>query len=422
MIKINKHKNPYSDKPGKVQSKNPYLDDKKRGIDLVARLMKFKESLTFDLPYLKKIDDILNVDFIKAVSPAGITDEIKLYSDLQHLRARIFERNKLIMLDNKSVVGIGGKFSSGKSCFINSILKKQLLPEDQTPTTSIPTYIVASNNDDISAYTYSNNDVKLTITEAQALTHSFYDEYGLGFTEIISNLVFNIKGFKYLNVALLDTPGYTKDDFGLQANSGDYSKAQSQLKSADFIIWLIDIENGTIPQSDLNFLLAVAPENPVLIIFNKCDKKTDEDISKILEHGKNILDSYNIPIFDLIPYSSVCPEKFDKNHVINNYIKKANNYVNQKQNFRKCMEYIYTSVMRELTDALDEKEREEKKIGIAIENSINPIDIKALVLVYSEMKKEINTINRCFHSMALVQNNFNDNYNELVKFKKTGSK
>ncbi|MGB9631603.1 MAG: dynamin family protein, partial [Candidatus Methanodesulfokora sp.] len=42
---------------------------------------------------------------------------------------------------DRTVIALLGKFSSGKSSIVNSLLMEKLLPVDVTPTTAIPTYI-----------------------------------------------------------------------------------------------------------------------------------------------------------------------------------------------------------------------------------------------------------------------------------------
>jgi hypothetical protein len=56
---------------------------------------------------------------------------------------------------------------------------------------------------------------------AQALTHAFFKEYQLGFSRFINNLVINVPNFSYENVAVLDTPGYSKADSGVKRNASD---------------------------------------------------------------------------------------------------------------------------------------------------------------------------------------------------------
>ena len=48
------------------------------------------------------------------------------------------------------------------------------------------------------------------------------------------------------NIALLDTPGYTKydDESDSKLVISDRQKAYEQLKASDYLIWLVDIENG----------------------------------------------------------------------------------------------------------------------------------------------------------------------------------
>ena len=95
----------------------------------------------------------------------------------------------MISLLNKK--RIGGKFSAGKSKFINSILntEERILPEDQNPTTSIPTYLMYGENEQILAYTSENLNVSLDKEALQALTHKFFEKYKIGFSSFINSLI-----------------------------------------------------------------------------------------------------------------------------------------------------------------------------------------------------------------------------------------
>ncbi len=73
-------------------------------------------------------------------------------------------------------------FSAGKSKFINSIMRYNILPENQLPTTSIPTYITRGN-EKLSAYTFNNIEVQLDYEAINAISHIFYEEYSIFYEE-----------------------------------------------------------------------------------------------------------------------------------------------------------------------------------------------------------------------------------------------
>lgn len=372
---------------------NRYLSDPHQGLALVARLMEFKKQ--GDMSRIKKLDYMLDTRVIRIFSQVGLPGEVELYNQLQRISGRLFERKRMWMLNHKTVIGIGGKFSAGKSCFINSILQRTILPENQTPTTSIPTYIVAGQSDGIRAYTYSDNDVPLSEEEAQALTHAFYEKYRIGFTQFVSNLVINVEQFQYPHIAILDTPGYSKEDSGIKQSISDSAKAYAQLKSADFMIWLVDIENGTISGSDLDFLRSIAPENPVLVVFNKCDKKTAEDVGRVVEQTRAVLKTSGIPLYDVISYSSIDPQKYDPDKRIDSFFELAEHYNEQKESLERKISGIADSLSQELQRMEQQTKSRCSQIGAAIYRSNDPMDIKALTVVYSGLIKKIRDIKEC---------------------------
>ena len=187
-----------------IEETNKYLEDPNKGIELISKLLSYDKKYNSKRKTIKKLDYLLDRKLLEISGKVNISNELELYEKLINLSDKLNEQNKMQLLKDKSVIGIGGKFSAGKSKFINALLNNDILPEDQTPTTSIATYIVRDLNEDVRAYTYNDQDITLDMQAAQALTHAFYKKYGLGFSQFINNLVVNVTGFPYSNVALLD--------------------------------------------------------------------------------------------------------------------------------------------------------------------------------------------------------------------------
>ncbi|MBK7300531.1 MAG: hypothetical protein IPI79_09330 [Moraxellaceae bacterium] len=59
--------------------------------------------------------------------------------------------------------------------------------------------------------------------------------------------------FAWHNLALLDTPGYSKPESKDWNARTDEQIARAQLNSAQFIVWVVSIDGGTISEDDLNF-------------------------------------------------------------------------------------------------------------------------------------------------------------------------
>lgn len=378
-----------------IEDENQYLEDPDKGLELISKLLSYDKRNKNKHKTIKKLDNILDKKLLEGSGNINISNELVLYDKLITLSDKLYEQNKIRLLKNKSVIGIGGKFSAGKSKFINSLLEEDILPEDQTPTTSIATYIVRDKDEDVRAYTYDDKDISLDMEAVQALTHHFYNKYGLGFSQFINNLVINIPYYPYRNVALLDTPGYSKWDSGIKRNITDSQKAYNQLRTVDYLIWLVDIENGVVHQSDINFIKSLNIKNPILIIFNKADKKTEESIEKILLSSRDVLKNTGINIYDVIAYSSLEREEYLGGNKLLSYLKQANESINHTNDIENQINDIIETITKELDSQREKMIIQRNKIGDIIFKSDEIMEIQTLVKLYTEMINKILEINNC---------------------------
>src|SRR5699024_5929893 len=123
-------------------------------------------------------------------------------------------------LIGKRVVALGGGFSSGKSTFLNTLLGTKILPSNIDPSTSVPTYVVHSEEENMQGMNIFDTKVDLQVEDVKAIAHGFGrmeeedeiadDEITLG--HILKNLFLQIPAQTIKNIAFLDTPGYSKSD------------------------------------------------------------------------------------------------------------------------------------------------------------------------------------------------------------------
>lgn len=383
------------------EEQNPYLEDPDKGIELISILLSFDKKSVGKRKTIEKLDYLLDRKLFEISDKVNLSNELELYERLVQLTDKLFEQNKMQLLKNKSVIGIGGKFSAGKSKFINALLDSEILPEDQTPTTSIATYIVRSQEEEVRAYTYNDQDILLDMEAAQALTHAFYKKYKLGFSQFINNLVINVPNFDFENVALLDTPGYSKADSGVKRSASDAEKAFSQLKAADFLIWLVDMENGVIQQPDIEFMRSLKTQNPILVIFNKADKKTSEGAKKILHESREILSKSGLNIFGVTAYSALDAEEYFGGNLLEYFMEKANSEKNRNEDIVKQIREINNSITQQLQKERKHMLQRRNEIGEIIFRSEDIMEIHTLVKVYAEVIGMIKKINN--YSFAIDQ-------------------
>lgn len=375
---------------------NQYIIDPSSGLNLICEILPKNMQKKTD-----KIDNMLDKQLVRTISyieDANI-DLLGLEKRLQKLSDQIVEYKKIKLLTNKTVVGVGGRFSAGKSAFINSLLNNSgdeiVLPENQNPTTSIPTYILSGEEDKIQAYLKDDRILLLKAEASAALTHEFYEKYKIGFSRFIRNLVVYRNDFPENfseKIVLLDTPGYNKSDIDATDALSDEYLSSKQLKAIDRLIWLVDIDNGTIQDKDLQFINKLVTDKPILFIFNKADLKTDEEIKKVLSTSKKIIADNHINAFGITAYSSRDKKEYFKKDIISCFFDQAVGDAGRKKGVQEELEEIKKIIEKMLIDKYEKMIIERNKLGSLILHTNDINEIGTIVQLQAEKIRKINQI------------------------------
>lgn len=375
---------------------NQYIIDPSSGLNLICEILPKNMQKKTD-----KIDNMLDKQLVRTISyieDANI-DLLGLEKRLQKLSDQIVEYKKIKLLTNKTVVGVGGRFSAGKSAFINSLLNNSgdeiVLPENQNPTTSIPTYILSGEENKIQAYLKDDRILLLKAEASAALTHEFYEKYKIGFSRFIRNLVVYRNDFPENfseKIVLLDTPGYNKSDIDATDALSDEYLSSKQLKAIDRLIWLVDIDNGTIQDKDLQFINKLVTDKPILFIFNKADLKTDEEIKKVLSTSKKIIADNHINAFGITAYSSRDKKEYFKKDIISCFFDQAVGDAGRKKGVQEELEEIKKIIEKMLIDKYEKMIIERNKLGSLILHANDINEIGTIVQLQAEKIRKINQI------------------------------
>lgn len=375
---------------------NQYIIDPSAGLNLICEILPKNMQKKTD-----KIDNMLDKQLVRTISyieDANI-DLLGLEKRLQKLSDQIVEYKKIKLLTNKTVVGVGGRFSAGKSAFINSLLNNSgdeiVLPENQNPTTSIPTYILSGEENKIQAYLKDDRILLLKAEASAALTHEFYEKYKIGFSRFIRNLVVYRNDFPENfseKIVLLDTPGYNKSDIDATDALSDEYLSSKQLKAIDRLIWLVDIDNGTIQDKDLQFINKLVTDKPILFIFNKADLKTDEEIKKVLSTSKKIIADNHINAFGITAYSSRDKKEYFKKDIISCFFDQAVGDAGRKKGVQEELEEIKKIIEKMLIDKYEKMIIERNKLGSLILHTNDINEIGTIVQLQAEKIRKINQI------------------------------
>lgn len=213
-------------------------------------------------------------------------------------------------------VAVGGGYSSGKSSFLNNITGiGAVLPTGIEPVSVINTYLFFSDKVTklmVSGKNCKGHVVKLNREVLDCIQHSSKSKVYV--SSVLDELYINIpvsKEREYLKgLVFIDTPGYNNSDNANKENGKtDSDTASDAWKNSDALFWCIDAEAGTISQRDIEDLdkqIGDKDNYPFVIVFNKIDKKPNDEIVKILKSAEKVCKSkLKIQPIDIIGFSSI---------------------------------------------------------------------------------------------------------------------
>lgn len=342
------------------------------------------KDLSEKMQNLKRLIDIDIVEFLKYDSPINSSG---LYFDFKYEYERMIEFYRFKDINSKRIIALGGGFSTGKSTFVNTVLKSKLLPSQVTPTTSVPTYII-KGNDNVQAINLFNAQISLKKEELKLLTHDSEEE-NIDFGHLLKTIFIKSKDFNFNNIAFLDTPGYSKYDNENYSERTDENIAKVQLNSADYIFWFLSAENGTLSSSDIEFLKDINDTIPIYVVINKCDKTTSSNLNLIKNEVWEKVNNSKLNIKEVLCFSRRTPEKFDIEKI--NAILENIDAPKQEENFSDRFLVIFKNVEKYYDDLLREARSHLNRVNIALTQSEDEKSTECLESIQRDYKVKINT-------------------------------
>jgi len=210
-------------------------------------------------------------------------------------------------LAQRFVVAFGGGFSAGKSSLINALLGKKLLATEVDPTTSLPTWLLHGDSNDVCALNLFGHRIGLSADELLSLTHDEPLLYGSNISRLLRAAFITRTDFAWPNLALIDTPGYSKDQSNDRSERTDEHIARAQLNAAQAVVWVIDARQGCITEDDLSFLGSLQRNIPLFIAISRADQKPEAEIPGILSVIAAALQARDIPVVGMAAFSARKP-------------------------------------------------------------------------------------------------------------------
>lgn len=256
-------------------------------------------------------EKVFNEEFLPfANKESSLSDEAEVVLEFQNLREELIKIINFNFLYTKNIIAVGGGFSAGKSEFLNVLLVNTdlRLPVGINPVTAIPTYIVNSKEEKITAFSSKGGRTELDFKVYENLSHEYMKEFNFNLKEILPFIMLETKidDLKYKNICFVDTPGYNPGN-----KEKDREASFENVKTANVIIWLVPSSAGTIPQSDIDFLESIGIEDKKLyVVLSKADQKPKSQLEEIMDEIEDSLDDADINLAGISAYSSTKKEEY----------------------------------------------------------------------------------------------------------------
>jgi GTP-binding protein EngB required for normal cell division len=253
---------------------------------------------------LEQLHALLDHDLLELARRGSPDHFADLYLAFGREMERFREFCAFPALAQKVVVGFGGAFSAGKSSLINALFGQRLLVTEVDPTTSLPTYLLYGEEDDIHALNLNHHRISLSLDEFRSLTHDEMPLYGSAVGGLLRSAFITRADFSWPNLAFIDTPGYSKPEQDSYSARTDENLARAQLNAAQAIVWVVSAKVGGITEDDLNFLATLDHDIPRLVVVSRADSLPADDIQAIVDGIRRTLTERSLPVLDVIPASN----------------------------------------------------------------------------------------------------------------------
>lgn len=398
-----------------IPDANMYIADENKAVELLAELIANKKNTSIRMK--RKIEYKINKLF-SLFSEVTIENKTELYNRFLDLCSRLSERQKIQKLQDKVVVSFGGKVSAGKSKFINTISGiGDKLPVDQKTTTAIPTYIIKARENQVHANSVYGYSTVISTEALNAMAHEFDTVYGIGFPAFVDSIIIESKEYALPDeIALLDTPGYTKydDENNSRKVISDREKAFEQLSVSDYLIWLIDIDGGAITKDDILFIESLRIKTPILIVFTKADLKPESEIQQIIEVAKKTVKNTAISCFGITAYSANNKREYGA-EIISKFLDYTIKGSVRNNDILGEFKNVENEMRDSISKAGDESRKMAESLFFDISKSEKIMDVKSLTTLWGKANQNGYAIGKLLKQYDLIISEINQEISGFIK-------
>ncbi len=236
-----------------------------------------------DLPDGKKIIqrilDLLKL-LIEAAERVGVPVPQQLKDDFH----KYDDEYRTIKSRKKLSIAVAGKFSSGKSKFLNSLLGINIAPVNIERTTRCRTVFTHEPSLKLKA-----GEIRIFDSHKKIVTEDAYRKLAAKASSKENAFTIFVSDPFWKDVELIDTPGFDppKDGNGQDVNIDDCSDAsisRDAVAKAEVVFFLCDSNKPTIEKDSAEYIKTILEADnrkKLYIIINKADLKSEEVLKRI---------------------------------------------------------------------------------------------------------------------------------------------
>ena len=202
--------------------------------------------------------------------------------------------------DDKIVIALAGKFSSGKSSFINSLVGEEVAPVQAERTTRCKTVFTGNPKDE--------KKIKIVNGSGHPCTLKQYRERSAKAAKSIAQYTVYVPDPDWRTFAVVDTPGFDPVETADSTISDD-AISRLAVKESDVVFFILEMNNGTIAKDSMKYLQEITKlgRQRIFIIVNKADSKPPSAREVIMTSIAGECDRNGIRYDGILPYSSLLP-------------------------------------------------------------------------------------------------------------------
>ena len=279
-----------------------------------AQKLKFLSDITCCGNFVDINPEFAIADSIISTYMPELLQYSNIYHDISSAYILLKEYSVYKDIVNKNVIALGGKMSSGKSSFFNSVYGGNILPVDVIQSSEVPVYVCGGNSQISYALNKFDNIIE-TDNKGIDIVFSGFDGKKINtYGHMLSSIMTYASSVSLKHSVFIDIPGYLQDGSERELDMCTYDR----IKYSNVLLWFADINKKTfaISDEDITFLRQIPDLLPKLIIISKADIYPQKDFPEILEKTRKLLNARKIKYIDVLAYSDKKPDLFDKYKIL----------------------------------------------------------------------------------------------------------